>query len=116
MKMIANLSLTRWLLALSFLFFSTIGHAAETTTASSKNKNPFPVKYISDADQKINLKTICLAPVYDNVNRVYAEPIEKLLIDLLQTDKVWGYTKFQSQSKNNFIETFETKAYNMLFD
>lgn len=114
MKMIANLSLFRLITTLSFLFFSTISQAAESTAASSKNKNPFPVKYISDADQKINLKTICLAPVYDNVNRIYAEPIEKLLIDLLQTDKVWGYTKFQSDSKNNFIESYDSNPNEVL--
>jgi len=75
----------------------------------SKNKNPFPVKYISDIDQKLTIKTITLAPVYDNVNGVYSEPIQKLLTELLQTDKVWGYSEYPPSSNKIFVETFDTK-------
>jgi hypothetical protein len=76
-------------------------------TGSNKNKSPFPVKYTSLVDEKMILKTITLAPVYDNVNNIYAEPIQKLLVDLLQSDKVWGYAEFPDFNKKIFIEKFD---------
>ncbi|MFZ3229595.1 MAG: hypothetical protein WA160_05275 [Pseudobdellovibrio sp.] len=87
---------------------------AQSKATSSKNKNPFPVKYTSEADQKISLHTITLAPVYDNVNRIYAEPIQKLLIDLLQSDKVWGYSEFPDLNKKIFVETYDNNPAEVL--
>jgi hypothetical protein len=78
-------------------------------TGNSKNKSPFPVKYTSLVDEKIILKTITLAPVYDNVNNIYADPIQKLLVDLLQSDKVWGYAEFPDFNKKIFIEKFDNQ-------
>jgi hypothetical protein len=78
-------------------------------TGSNKNKSPFPVKYTSLVDEKMILKTITLAPVYDNVNNIYAEPIQKLLVDLLQSDKVWGYAEFPDFNKKIFIEKFDSQ-------
>lgn len=92
------------------LLFLSILVSLQTLAQSSpaKNKSPFPVKYTSLVDQKIILKTITLAPVYDNVDGVYANPIQKLLVDLLQSDKVWGYSEFPDFSKKIFIEKFDT--------
>jgi hypothetical protein len=83
-------------------------------TGNSKNKSPFPVKYTSLVDEKIILKTITLAPVYDNVNNIYADPIQKLLIDLLQSDKVWGYAEFPDFNKKIFIEKFDNQPNDVL--
>ncbi len=90
-----------------------------TTTASgdplpAKKKNPFPVQYVSVEDQKININTITLAPVYDNVNKIYSEPIQKLLIELLQSDKVWGYAPFPDINQKIFVETYETNSSDVL--
>ena len=93
------------------LFFGLFANAQVTTT---KNKSPFPVKYISQIDQKIMLKTITLAPVYDNVSGIYAEPIQKLLIDLLQSDKVWGYSEFPDINTKIFIEKFDSQPKDVL--
>lgn len=87
---------------------------AQDTAGSLKNKRPFPVKYTSEVDQKISLQTITLAPVYDNVNRIYAEPIQKLLIELLQNDKVWGYSAFPDLNKKIFVETYDSKPQEVL--
>ncbi len=81
---------------------------------SAKNKNPFPVKYISLEDQKLNIRTITLAPVYDNVKKVYSEPIQKLLIELLQNDKVWGYSPNPDINKKIFVERYETNQNEVL--
>lgn len=94
------------------LFFGVFAHAQATTT--TKNKSPFPVKYISQIDQKIMLKSITLAPVYDNVRGIYAEPIQKLLIDLLQSDKVWGYSEFPDINTKIFIEKYDSQPNDVL--
>lgn len=86
----------------------------ESEITNTKNKKPFPVKYVSDIDQKISIKTVTLAPVYDNVNSVYSAPIQKLLVDLLQSDKVWGYAGYPDTSQKVFIETFDTKPKEVL--
>lgn len=101
------------LIFLSFIFILSFAHA-QTPATSSKNKNPFPVKYTSDADQKISIKTVTLAPVYDNVNRIYAEPVQKLLVELLQNDKVWGYAAFPELNKKIFVETYDSKPQDVL--
>lgn len=95
----------------SFVLAFTVTTNAQMTT---KNKSPFPVKYTSLVDQKIILKTITLAPVYDNVKGIYSEPIQKLLIDLLQSDKSWGYSEFPDFQKKIFIETFDTHPNDVL--
>ena len=94
------------------LFFGVFAHAQ--TIITTKNKSPFPVKYISQIDQKILLKTITLAPVYDNVSGIYAEPIQKLLIDLLQSDKVWGYSEFPDINTKIFIEKYDSQPNDVL--
>lgn len=98
--------------AVLIFFFGVIVQAQTTTT--TKNKSPFPVKYISQIDQRIMLKTITLAPVYDNVSGIYAEPIQKLLIDLLQSDKVWGYSEYPEINTKIFIEKFDSQPNDVL--
>ena len=96
------------------IFILALSSWAEAKPLPAKNKSAFPVKYTSEVDQIISLHTITLAPVYDNVKSVYAEPIQKLLLDLLQNDKVWGYSKFPDSEKKVFVETFETNPKEVL--
>ena len=100
------------ILAFSLFVFAETAKKAEVVDA--KNKKPFPVKYVSDADQKILIKTITLAPVYDNVNGIYSVPIQKLLTELLQADKVWGFAEFPDLGKKVFVETFDAKPKEVL--
>lgn len=103
--MIFSLNLRRFIFAITpFLFLISVSVLAQT---SAKNKSPFPVKYTSKADQNILLRTITLAPVYDNLNGIYARPIQKLLVDLLQTDKSWGYAEIVGHDQNKFIENYD---------
>lgn len=103
--MIFNLNSRRFIFVVfSFVFLISVSVLAQT---SAKNKTPFPVKYTSKADQNILLRTITLAPVYDNLNGIYAKPIEKLLVDLLQTDKAWGYAEIVGHDQNKFIENYD---------
>ena len=89
-------------------------HAESQSTITTKNKSPFPVKYTSLIDQKMLLKIITLAPVYDNINNIYAEPIQKLLVDLLQSDKVWGYSEYPEFNKKIFVEKFDSQPNDVL--
>lgn len=100
------LSKTRLLI---FLLFPLISLAQENIA----NKKPFPIKYVNTLDQKILLKTITLAPVYDNVQGVYSGPIQKLLTDLLENDKTLGYSPFNF-SKKFFIENFDNEEFEVL--
>lgn len=101
------------LAALSAILFFGFSASGQVTT-TTKNKSPFPVKYISQIDQKIIIKTVTIAPVYDNVNGIYSEPIQKLLLDLLQNDKVWGYSEFPEGKPKIFIEKFDSEPNDVL--
>lgn len=83
-------------------------------TVSTKSKNPFPTQYTNDLDKKITIKTVTLAPVYDNLNGIYAKPIQKLLIEFLQNDKVWGYSEFPELEKMIFVEKFDSNPKEVL--
>ncbi len=99
------------------LILATVCFADKPTKneiVDAKNKKPFPVKYVSEVDQKILIKTLTLAPVYDNVNGIYSTPVQKLLTELLQADKVWGYAEYPESEKKIFVETFDTKQKEVL--
>ena len=98
---------------LFFVLFCSLSAGAQTGS-NAKNKSPFPVKYTSLTDQNILLKTITLAPVYDNVNGIFSVPVEKLLLDLLQNDKSWGYAEIKGFDKNSFIENYDINPNNVL--
>ena len=102
---------------LQILVLITFLVVSQTTLAQSdtvKNKSPFPVKYRSIADEKILLKTVTLAPVYDNTNGIYANPIQKLLVDLLQSDKSWGFAEIKGHDENKFIESYDINPNDVL--
>lgn len=109
-----NLSIIQRVLAFSkliiFLFLLVSVSNTYAQTSSAKNKSPFPVKYTSLADQNILLRTITLAPVYDNLNGIYAKPIQKLLVELLQNDKAWGYAEIVGHDQNKFIENYDLNS------
>ena len=99
-----------------FIFFFCVQSLcwAQDLSKTTKNKSPFPVKYTSEADQKLMIKTVTVAPVYDNVKKVYAEPIQKLLAELIQNDKVWGFSPFPETNKKIFIETYDSNSNDVL--
>lgn len=83
-------------------------------TESAKNKTPYPTRYISQVDQNLSLKLITLAPVYDNLNGVYSKPIQKLLIDLLKSDKDWGYVEHPQLNQKIYIENYDVSPSSVL--
>ncbi len=105
-------SCVRFVLAFILTVAGTLAQAQDGA-ATAKNKSPFPVKYRSLVDQNILIKTVTLAPVYDNVNGIYSKPIQKLLIDLLQSDKAWGYAEIVG-AENKFIENYDLNPNDVL--
>ncbi|MCB0349170.1 MAG: hypothetical protein KDD37_10050, partial [Bdellovibrionales bacterium] len=47
--------------------------------------------YISEADQKMDIKSIALLPVTDNVNSIYANPVENTLRSRLKENHHWEF-------------------------
>lgn len=91
-----------WLLILFLICSNTFAQN------SLKNSSPYPIKYRSEVDEKFNIKTLTLAPVYDNVGGIYAKPVENLLTDFLKNDKNWGYSEFMSSSKKIMTEEYDS--------
>ncbi len=49
--------------------------------------------YVSPLDQALDLRRITILPVSDNVNGIYARPIENKLIEALQKSHQWDYVE-----------------------
>lgn len=64
-----------------------------------KNDSPYPTKYISADDAHLTLKTLTVAPAYDNVGGVYQAFAEKELVDLISKDQFWALSSFQWPQK-----------------
>ena len=109
---IKSLHLSRSFIILAMFF--CLHFFVANVQAQEKNKTPFPVKYSSLADQQILLRTVTLAPVYDNLNGIYSGPIQKLLVDLLQSDKSWGFAEIVGHDSNKFIENYDLNPNDVL--
>lgn len=114
-KTLPLVSLFRFILTYlaALILFGASYRAHAQDAGSAKNKSPFPVKYRSLVDQNILIKTVTLAPVYDNMNGIYSKPIQKLLVDLLQSDKAWGYAEVVG-AENKFIENYDLNPNDVL--
>ncbi len=60
-----------------------------------KNNSPYPTKYRSAEDSHLTLKTLTVAPAYDNVGGIYQKAAESELTDLISKDQFWAFSKFQ---------------------
>lgn len=89
----------------SLLFF--ISFSAIAQTSSLKNKVPYPTKYSSASDQALVIKTVTLAPVFDNVNDIYKKPVAEHLKNLIKADQFWAYADFISPKADLRIDDFE---------
>lgn len=83
--------------ALCFLFF---GLSAFAQTTNLKSKSPYPTKYTSAADQALIIKSVAVAPVFDNANNIYKKSAEDHLKNLIKDDYYWSQTEFTSPKKD----------------
>jgi len=91
------------LLILFFTFFVLNDTAwAQITTQTQKpaqaqnikNAAPFPTRYKSAVDDALTLKSVAVAPGYDNVGGVYKNACEEKLSELAAQDHFWALQKF----------------------
>lgn len=75
---------------------SVFAFSASAQEQKLGNKNPYPVKYVSDVDQNLILKTVTMAPAYDNVGGIYKNAAEKKLKELISSDYFWSLNHFVS--------------------
>lgn len=99
---------------ISVIYYLLVSFPLAAQDLSTKNKTPYPTRYVSQIDQNLSLKLITLAPVYDNLNGVYAKPVQKLLIDLLKADKDWGYAEHPQLNQKIFIESYDINPNSVL--
>lgn len=99
--------MTIFKLALVAAFF--ISDFAYSQGISLKNKNPYPTKYLSASDDNLVIKTVVVAPTFDNVDGVYKSQVDELLKELISKDIFWAYTKFSYSAKNYRLDDFENK-------
>lgn len=55
--------------------------------------------YVSAVDQELTIKSIVIAPAFDNVGGIYARPLEEELRELLNDDKQWSFSSYPSGLK-----------------
>jgi hypothetical protein len=68
---------------------------ANSQIKNLKNDSPYPTKYISADDANLTLKTLIVAPAYDNVGGIYQAVAEKELSELISKDQFWAVAQFQ---------------------
>lgn len=94
-------------LSFVFLMCQFLYVLANAQTTSLKNKTPFPTKYSSAADQALVLKTVAIAPVYDNSNNIYKKSVEEHLRNLVQEDYFWALSEFSAEKKDIRVDEFD---------
>lgn len=60
------------------------------------------VVYLSKEDDALSLNSVAVATVFDNVNGVYAKPIEKFLRDLVSSDKNWALAEIKNAPTQDY--------------
>jgi hypothetical protein len=86
------------IIAVSPFFIFNLASAKETTVG---NKNPYPISYRSDIDKLLNLRSVVIVPVYDNVGGVYKTAAEKRLNELIVDDHFWSLVELKLPANKN---------------
>lgn len=76
------------------------------------NKNPYPTTYYSEVDRLLNLKSVAIAPTYDNVGGVYKTTVDQKLNELVLADHTWYLAELRlpNENKKSFrADWFEEK-------
>lgn len=82
---------------LGFVFLCVSGLNLDLSFAqvkNLKNDSPYPTKYISADDANLTLRSLAVAPAYDNVGGIYRAAAEKELTDLISKDQFWAIAEF----------------------
>lgn len=88
-------------LILFSIFFTSLFNFDNTLYAQTqniKNATPFPTRYKNSTDDALTLKSVAVAPGYDNVGGVYKKTCEEKLTELVSQDHFWALQKYPSNS------------------
>lgn len=89
------------------LLLTTQIFAQSASPAAAKNKTPYPAKYTSSEDANLTLRSITVAPGYDNVGGIYKNAAEEQLKNMISSDTLWAYSEFKSPQKDLRVDQFE---------
>lgn len=92
---------------LIFVLLSVQVFAQSATPTAAKNKSPYPAKYTSAEDTSLTLKSITVAPGYDNVGGIYKKAAEEQLKTMISNDTLWAYSDFKAPQKEIRVDQFE---------
>lgn len=96
---------------LFFILLNLCFTVAFSQVKNLKNSSPYPTKYISTSDQLLTLKTVSIAPAFDNVGGIYKKTAEDTLKELIKNDTFWSYQNFSfstaEEEKNYRIDLVE---------
>lgn len=95
------------LTAVGFLFFGLAALPVYSQTTNLKNQTPFPTKYTSASDQALVIKSVTVAPVYDNSNNIYKKSVEDHLKTLIKEDYFWALSEFSSPKQDVRVDEFD---------
>lgn len=100
------MSAYKYLLAL-FVVIAFSSSFSKAQGVSQKNKSPFPTQYFSAADEALIIKSVTLAPVYDNSNNIYKKTVEDHLKSLIKEDYFWAFAEFIPPKENFRVDEFD---------
>ncbi|MCB0350719.1 MAG: hypothetical protein KDD38_06015 [Bdellovibrionales bacterium] len=71
----------------NIIFCMTLVLTSQVTLAQSKSS------YTSEADTLVTVRTISILPVFDNLQGIYSQPIERALVDSLNKSHRWEFSE-----------------------
>ena len=77
-----------------FYFAFTFNSTVHAQTQNIKNATPFPTRYKNSTDDALTLKSVAVAPGYDNVGGVYKKSCEEKLAELVSQDHFWALQNY----------------------
>ena len=94
--------------ALAFLF--TINLLPDFGRAQDQSRTELSATYISPVDEKLTIRKITLMPTVDNVEGIYARPLETHLIQLIRNSPRFDYIDFSSAGTSKSAAELEENA------
>ena len=67
--------------------------AAANDAGPSSNRQELSATYVSELDQNLTIRHVAVLPVVDNVEGIYARPIEAQLIQLVKASHRWDFVE-----------------------
>lgn len=76
--------------------------------AQSKGQQPSP--FVSSIDRDLTVRRIVLAPAFDNVSLIYANPLQQELQDIITAEKQWNIVASQTELPAEPTEAYDDNS------